>query len=59
MREPKSAEAPGVNLPKKKKSDAAFLALMARVKKELSKPRLTESVREKARKGQIASWSVN
>jgi hypothetical protein len=38
-----------------KESDATFLA---RVKRELAKPYLTKSVREKATKKQIESWNV-
>jgi hypothetical protein len=45
------------NVPKVKKSDAAFLALVASVRKKLTKPQLTKSVREKATKKQIASWT--
>ena len=33
---------------KNKESDAAFLALVARLKKKLAKPQLTKSVRERA-----------
>jgi hypothetical protein len=44
-------------VPKVKKSDAAFLALVASVRKKLTKPQLTKSVREKATKKQIASWT--
>ena len=40
-----------------KKSDAAFLALVAALKKIFAKPQLTKSVREKATKKQIASWT--
>jgi len=36
---------------------AAFLALVAALKKKLAKPQLTKSVREKATKKQIASWT--
>ena len=42
---------------KNKESDAAFLALVARVRKKLAKPQVTKSVREKATKKQIASWT--
>ena len=42
---------------KEKNSDAAFLALVAWLKKELLKPQLTKSVREQATKKQIASWT--
>ena len=49
----------GVNVPKKKKSDLAFSALVARLKKEATKPNLTKSVREKATKKQIASWNAS
>jgi hypothetical protein len=44
-------------VPKERKSDAAFLALVAALKKKLAKPQLTKSVREKATKKQIASWT--
>ena len=46
-----------VNVPKKKEkeSDAARLA---RLRRELAKPHLTKSVREKATKKQIASWNA-
>jgi hypothetical protein len=44
---------------KKKKSDAAFLGLVAGLKKELAKPQLTKSVREMATKKQIASWNAD
>jgi hypothetical protein len=40
-----------------KKSEAAFLALVTRVRKKITKPLLTKSVREKATKKQIASWT--
>jgi len=39
------------------KWDAAFVALVARVRKKLAKPQLTKSVREQATKKQIASWT--
>ena len=42
---------------KSKKSDAAFLALVARLKKKLAKPQLTKSVRERATEKLIASWN--
>ena len=42
---------------KNKKSDAAFLALVARLKKKLAKPQLTKSVRERATEKLIASWN--
>jgi hypothetical protein len=45
-------------VPKKKNSDAAFLVLVTRLKKELAKPQLTKSVREKTTKKQIASWNA-
>jgi hypothetical protein len=45
-------------VPKKKKSAVVFLALVGRVEKELAKPQLTKSVREKATKKQIASWNA-
>ena len=44
-------------MPKERKSDAAFLALVAALKKKLAKPQVTKSVREKATKKQIASWT--
>jgi hypothetical protein len=44
-------------VPKEKKPDAAFLALVAALKKKFAKPQLTKSVREKATKKQIASWT--
>jgi hypothetical protein len=44
-------------MPKEKKPDAAFLAILARLKEILAKPQLTKSVREKATKKQIASWA--
>jgi hypothetical protein len=44
-------------MPKGKKSDTAFLGLVAWLKKMLAKPQLTKSVREKATKKQIASWT--
>ena len=43
-------------MPKKKESDAAVLD---RVRKELAKPYLTKSVREKATKKQIALWNAS
>ena len=42
-----------------KESDAAFLALVARLRKELAKPQLTKSVREMATKKQLASWNAS
>jgi hypothetical protein len=45
------------NMPKGKKPDAAFLGLVARLKKILATPQLTKSVREKATKRQVASWT--
>jgi hypothetical protein len=42
---------------KEKKSDASFLALLAGLKKKLAKPQVTKSVRKKATKKQIASWT--
>jgi hypothetical protein len=42
---------------RKNKSDAAFLPLVARLQKELAKPQIAKSVREKATKKQIASWN--
>ena len=42
---------------KNKKSDAAFLALVARLKKKLAKPQLTKSVRERTTEKLIASWN--
>jgi hypothetical protein len=44
-------------VPKEKKPGTAFLELVARVKKQLAKPQVTKSVREKATKKQIASWT--
>lgn len=44
-------------MPKGKKPDAALLELVAWLKKMLAKPQLTKSVREKATKKQIASWT--
>jgi hypothetical protein len=35
------------------------LAVLARLKKELAKPQVTKSVREKATKGQIASRNAS
>ena len=50
----------GVKVPKnKEKSDAAFLALVARLQKEATKPYLTKSVRVKATKKQLASWNAS
>jgi len=46
-------------VPKKKKSDLAFAALVARLKKEATKPNLTKSVREKATKKQLAAWTAS
>jgi hypothetical protein len=43
---------------KEKESDAVFLALVARLRKELAEPKLTKSVREMATKKQIASWNA-
>jgi hypothetical protein len=43
---------------KKKNSAVAFLALVARLRKELAKPQLAKSVREKATRKQIASWNA-
>jgi hypothetical protein len=43
------------NVPSKTESEAA---LLARLKRELSKPVLTNSVRQKATKKQIASWNA-
>jgi len=45
------------NMPKGKKPNAAFLGLVARLKRMLATPQLTKSVREKATKKQIASWT--
>ena len=42
-----------------KKSDVAFVALVARLKKESANPQLTKSVRETATKKQIASWNAD
>jgi hypothetical protein len=44
---------------KEKESDAAFLARMARLRKELAKPQLTKSEREMAAKKQLASWNTS
>jgi hypothetical protein len=50
----------GVKVPKnKEKSHAAFLALVARLQKEATKPYLTKSVRVKATKKQLASWNAS
>jgi len=49
----------GVNVSKQKKVEIAFLALVARLKKEAAKPHLTKSVRENATKKQIASWNAS
>ena len=46
-----------VSSAKEKKSDPAFLALVARVRKKFAKARLTKSVRKKATMKQIASWT--
>jgi hypothetical protein len=40
---------------KNKESDAAFLALVARLKKKLAKPQLTKSVRERTTEKEVAS----
>jgi len=45
------------NVLKDKNPDAAFLARVAWLKKELLKPQLTKSVREQATKRHIASWT--
>ena len=62
-----SAEAPETNreaiidgpvrVPKKKEKDS-YAAILARLRKELARPHFTKSVREKATKKQIASWSA-
>jgi len=64
-----AAEAPGkeknqeaivkgrVNVRKKKERES-YAAVLARLRKELAKPHLTKSVREKATKKQIASWNA-
>jgi len=44
-------------MPKGKMSDAAYLGLVAWLKKMLAKPQLTKSVRKKATKKQIAAWT--
>jgi len=46
-----------VNAAKKKEKDS-YAARLAHLKKELAHPHLTKSVREKATKKQIASWSA-
>jgi len=46
-----------VNVPKKKEKDS-YAAILARLRKELARPHFTKSVREKATKKQIASWSA-
>jgi uncharacterized protein YabN with tetrapyrrole methylase and pyrophosphatase domain len=47
-----------VKVPKKKdKEKESDTALLARLRKELAKPFLAKSVREKATKKQIASWN--
>jgi len=55
-RELRRDQAPMKRANKKKKSDAA---LLARLKRELAKPHLTKSVREKATKKQLASWNAS
>jgi hypothetical protein len=47
-----------VNVSKKKEIDL-YAAILARLRKELAKPHLTKSVREKATKKQIASWNAS
>jgi len=46
-----------VNVPKKKEKESTA-ALLARLRKELAKPHLSKSVREKATKKQIARWNA-
>jgi hypothetical protein len=46
-----------VKVPKKKEIDL-YAAILALLRKELAKPRLTKSVKEKATKKQIASWNA-
>jgi len=46
-----------VNVPKKKEIDL-YASILARLRKELAKPHLTKSVKEKATKKQIASWNA-
>jgi hypothetical protein len=58
-RELRRDKAPVKRANKKKKSAAAFLGLVAGLKKELAKPQLTKSVRERATKKQIASWNAD
>jgi hypothetical protein len=43
--------------PNKKEKDS-YAAILARLRKELARPHFTKSVREKATKKQIASWSA-
>jgi hypothetical protein len=50
----KSLAAETVGKKRKKESRAA---LIARVRKEVAKPRLTKSVREKATAGNLAEWN--
>jgi hypothetical protein len=42
----------------KKKEKESYAAVLARLRKELAKPHLAKSVREKATKKQIASWNA-
>ena len=44
-------------MPKKKEKESTA-ALLARLRKELAKPKLSKSVREKATKKQIARWNA-
>jgi hypothetical protein len=46
-----------VSVPKKKEKDS-YAAILARLRKELARPHFTKSVKEKATKKQIASWSA-
>jgi len=46
-----------VNVPKKGEIDL-YAAILGRLRKELARPHLTKSVREKAAKKQIASWNA-
>jgi hypothetical protein len=57
LRRRKLSDKAHVKVPKSKKSAVAFVALVARLKKESANPQLTKSVREKATKKQIASWN--
>jgi len=54
----KARDVPKTKKKRKYKSDTAFLPLVARLQKELAKPQIAKSVREKATKKQIASWNA-